>query len=106
MDILELQKALMENVSNYESNHGIEIDANTGVIKLFEEVGEFSEAFLTYSGKSRSVKFESEEKSHEELGKELADVFGMTILLADRLNIDLLGHLQNKWIGNETAKSA
>lgn len=61
--------------------------------KLVEEVGELSEAILTYDGLQRKDKLA---KSKIELEGEMADVVLVITILARELNIDLESSLKRK----------
>jgi NTP pyrophosphatase (non-canonical NTP hydrolase) len=66
------------------------------LLKLVEENGEFANALLVYTKKCRKEKMVSNEVAKDDLSKELVDIFTTTILLADRLDIDLLKSLDEK----------
>lgn len=98
MDFKELQEKVVKNAINYGKHYNINIDEDFALLKLYEEVGEFSQAVLIHRKKSRPEKHVSEEKSKEELGKELADVLGLIIINAHLMGIDLEDALGKKWI--------
>ncbi|MFH2104927.1 MAG: MazG nucleotide pyrophosphohydrolase domain-containing protein [Parcubacteria group bacterium] len=101
MEFKELQQKVNENVANYEKNHDVDFNKDTALLKLFEEVGEFTQAVLVHQKKCRAEKRISEEESKEKMSAELADVLGMTIICADRLDIDLEKAIGDKWIDKE-----
>lgn len=68
------------------------------MFKLYEEMGEYTQAILIHNKKSRPEKHLPFEESKAEVAKELADVFGMLIVNAYVLDIDLLAALKEKWI--------
>lgn len=98
MDFQELQKLVVANALNYGEKYNVKIDEDFAILKLYEELGEFSQAMLIHRRKSRPEKHLPEELSKEELAKELADVLGMTIVTANLLGIDLEKALDKKWI--------
>lgn len=98
MDFQELQKLVVANALNYGEKYNVKIDEDFAILKLYEEVGEFSQAMLIHRRKSRPEKHLPEELSKEEVAKELADVLGMTIVTANLLGIDLENALDKKWI--------
>lgn len=98
MDFKELQKKVVENVIKYGERYNIKIDEDFALLKLYEEVGELSQAVLIHRKKSRPEKHVSEEESKKEIAKELADVLGMLIVNAHLLNIDLEDAICKKWI--------
>ncbi len=101
MDFNELQNKMVKNLMNYGKNYKIQIDEDFALLKLYEEVGEFAQAVLVHRKKSRPEKYLTEEKAKEELGKELADIIGMTIVNAHLLEIDLEKAIIDKWIDRE-----
>ena len=101
MDFNELQNKMIKNLMNYGKNYNVKIDEDFALLKLYEEVGEFAQAVLVHRKKSRPEKYLSEELSKKELGNELADIIGMTIVNAHLLGIDLEKAIQDKWIDRE-----
>ncbi len=102
MDFQELQKLLVANALNYGEKYNVKIDEDFAILKLYEELGEFSQAMLIHRRKSRPEKHLPEELSKEEVAKELADVLGMTIVTANLLGIDLEKALNKKWIHKDS----
>jgi NTP pyrophosphatase (non-canonical NTP hydrolase) len=98
MEFQELQRLVVANALNYGEKYNVKIDEDFAILKLYEEVGEFSQAILIHRKKSRPEKHLSEELSKEEVAKELADVIGMTMVNAHLLGIDLEQALNKKWI--------
>lgn len=101
MEFKEIQKGIEENASKYQKKYGVDIDATFALLKLTEEIGELSEAYLTYTKKSRPEKFVSEEDAKNNVAKEIADVVGVAIILAGLLNIDLEKAIDKKWINKD-----
>jgi len=101
MDFKELQNKVIENAINYGRKYNVKIDEDFALLKLYEEVGELSQAVLIHRKKSRPEKHVSEEISKKELAKELADVVGMAIVNAHLLGIDLEEAIDKKWINKE-----
>ncbi len=104
MDFKELQKKVVENAMKYGERYNIKIDEDFALFKLYEEVGELSQAVLIHRKKSRPEKHVSKEESKKELAKELADVLGMLIVNAHLLGIDLEDAVYRKWITREWVK--
>ena len=98
MEFKELQQKVIKNAFAYGKKHDIKIDQEFSTVKLFEEVGEFAQAFLVYKNKCRSKKRLPKNISHQELAKEIADIFGMVIVNAHLLDIDLEKAIYKKWI--------
>ncbi|MEX0650294.1 MAG: phosphoribosyl-ATP pyrophosphohydrolase [Candidatus Andersenbacteria bacterium] len=97
MEFKEIADRVIEDAKGYSKLHDIIIDTDFSALKLGEEVGELFQALLIHQGKSRKVKRVSEEESKEKLAKELADVAGMAMILADTLDIDLEEAFVSKW---------
>lgn len=104
MEFKEIQEKVVKNTLIYGEKYGIKIDDDFALIKLYEEVGEFSQAVLIHRKKSRPEKHVSEEESKKELAKELADIMGMLIVNAHLLDIDLEEAIIKKWITREWIK--
>lgn len=98
MDFKDLQKAILKTAADYGKEYNIDIDEDFALLKLYEEVGELAQAVLIKRKKSRPEKYISEEKSKEEVAKELADVLGMVIVNSHLMGIDLEAALNKKWI--------
>jgi NTP pyrophosphatase (non-canonical NTP hydrolase) len=81
---------------NYGQKYNVIIDEDFALLKLYEEVGELTQAVLTHRKKSRPEKHVSEEISKRELAKELSDVVGMAIVDAHLLGTDLEDAIDNK----------
>lgn len=97
MDLEQLSSAV-ENVSQIYAEHfSIERDATWFVLKLQEEIGELTQAYLMLSGQART-KGKSPEEIQADFRKELADVLCQTLLLARHYNIDLEHEIEKKWL--------
>ena len=101
MEFKELQEKVFRNALDYGQRYNVEIDEDFALLKLYEEVGEFAQAVLVHRKKSRPEKHLPEEKSKEELGKELSDVVGLAIVNAHLLGIDLEDAIIKKWINRK-----
>jgi len=98
MDFQELQKKVIKNAVNYGKKYKVKIDEDLALLKLYEEVGELTQAILVHRKKCRPEKYLPEEKSKKEVAEELADVLGMVIMNAYLLDIDLEKAIAKKWI--------
>ena len=98
MEFNEIKKGVYKNAKKYGEKYDIEIDEEFVMLKLFEEMGEFSEALLTYKNKSRPDKQLPQKESEEELTKELADVVGMAMVVAKVYDLDLEKAIKKKWL--------
>lgn len=99
MDFKELQEKVFQNALRYGEWNKVAIDQDFALLKLYEEVGEYTQAVLIHRKKCRPEKYLPEEDSKKELEKELADVLGMVIVNARLFDIDLEEALKHKkWI--------
>ncbi len=67
------------------------------ILKLQEEVGELTKAYLSLQKQSR-IKDKSTLELRKDLADEIADVFSQTLLIARYHNIDIEKAVQNKWL--------
>lgn len=98
MQFSELQTEINKNMDRYAEKYNVTVDENWAVLKLLEELGEFSQSIIIHRKQSRPEKFLPETESKEEIAKELADVIGMAIVCAKLFDIDLEEALSKKWI--------
>lgn len=63
------------------------------VVKIMEELGELSECVLASDSMQRADKLETQTSKIDE---EIADVLITTLLLAENMNIDIVGGLKRK----------
>ena len=88
----------VEHVSQvYAERFGIERDAAWFLLKLQEEVGELTQAFLMLTGQARE-KGRSQGEVVEAFRQEVADVFCQSLLIARFHDIDLLSAVNDKWL--------
>ena len=104
MEFKKLEKKVVERMESYGKKYDIKIDEEFALVKLFEELGEFSQALLIHKKKSRPEKYLSEKDSKREVAKELADVICLAIVNANLLGIDLEEAIDKKWISREWYK--
>jgi NTP pyrophosphatase (non-canonical NTP hydrolase) len=104
MKFKDIQQKVIENAIRYGKEYNVKIDEDFALIKLYEEVGELSQAILIHRKKSRPEKHTAENVSKREVAKELADVVGMVMVNAHLLNIDLEEAIEKKWISKEWLK--
>lgn len=67
------------------------------MLKLQEEVGELTQAFLAVTGRTRP-KGETADELRHNLVAELADVYCHTLLLASHFGVDLEAAVKDKWL--------
>lgn len=104
MEFKQLQKEIIATSKDYGKQYNFSIDADYALLKLYEELGELTQSILIDRKKCRSEKYLSDEESKIEMAKELADVAGTVIVLADLLGIDLEEAIDNKWINKKWIK--
>lgn len=73
MEFKDIQQKVVENAIRYGKEYNVKIDQDFALIKLYEEVGEFSQAVLTH----------------------------MAIVNAHLFGIDLEEAIEKKWISKE-----
>ena len=104
MEFKDLQDSVINCAVIYGKKYNVKIDEDFALIKLYEEVGEFSQAVLIHRKKRRPKKHVAKNISKREVAKELADVVGMAIVNAHLLGIDLEEAINKKWITREWIK--
>jgi NTP pyrophosphatase (non-canonical NTP hydrolase) len=98
MEFKDLQAKLFETETNYGRKFGIDIDEDYTLLKLYEEMGELSQAILINRKKCRPEKYPGPEMAKQKLGEEMADVLGLLVTNAKLLDIDLEQALEKKWL--------
>ena len=98
MEFKELQEALFQVEMGYGKKFGITIDGDYTLLKLYEEMGELSQALLINRKKCRPEKYPGAEEAKRKLAEEMADVLGLLITNAKLLDIDLEDALKKKWL--------
>jgi NTP pyrophosphatase (non-canonical NTP hydrolase) len=101
MDFKTLQQKVVDNAISYGKKYGVEIDEDFALLKLYEELGELSQAVLIHKKKSRPEKHKPHHISKDELAQELADVMGMVIVYANLVDVDLQEAIRKKWIDRD-----
>ncbi|WP_417493528.1 phosphoribosyl-ATP pyrophosphohydrolase [Maricaulis sp.] len=79
----------------YAKNYGIDRSGDWYLLKLQEELGELTQAYLDVTGRSRRA---SDEAARHQMALEMADVLGMLLLLARDEGVDLDAAVQEKWL--------
>jgi NTP pyrophosphatase (non-canonical NTP hydrolase) len=104
MHVEELTKNLADVLDLYAKRFSIERSPDWYLIKLQEELGELSSAFLKMTGRARKSE-ETPEEQKKNLEDELADVLAMTLLFAKSQEIDPAKAIERKWFKHlEAAK--
>ncbi|WP_129788504.1 pyrophosphatase [Promicromonospora panici] len=80
----------------YARVHGVERTDDWLMLKLHEEIGELTQAFLNLSGRSRDRGL-TDDETREAFCGEVADALAQLLLVARRFDVDLPGELERKW---------
>lgn len=97
MDLKEYSDSVEQVSKQYAAVNGIRRDDSWFILKLQEEVGELTQAYLMKTGQSR-VKGLSPEDIQENFRAELADVLGQVLLLARHHGVDMAAAIEDKWL--------
>jgi NTP pyrophosphatase (non-canonical NTP hydrolase) len=79
----------------YARNYGIDRSGDWYLLKLQEEIGEVTQAYLTATGRTRKP---AGAGAKAQLALEMADALGMLLLMARDEGIDLDAAVQEKWL--------
>jgi len=79
----------------YARNYGIDRSGDWHLLKLQEEMGELTQAYLDATGRSRRP---ADDEARAALAREMADTLGMLLLLARSEGVDLDTAVQEKWL--------
>lgn len=99
MDLHQLSQAAEAVSAHYARANDIERDPTWFLLKLHEEVGELTQAFLMRAGQARD-KGHSPDELDARLGAELADVLCHLILMARHHRVDLDEAVRAKWLAH------
>jgi NTP pyrophosphatase (non-canonical NTP hydrolase) len=97
MEFSQLQSLVIEVMEIYCSKFNIPSTPTFAQLKLYEEVGEFTQAYLAHQKLVRPEKILDSETSKESMANELADIIGIAIFNAHLLGIDLEKAFAEKW---------
>lgn len=78
----------------YAATYAIDRSGDWFLLKVQEEMGEMTQAWLTKTGRSRR----NEEEGAAHLPTEVADVFCQLLLFARTAGVDLDTAVRNKWL--------
>ncbi len=93
----DLAVRLMAVSDLYAKRHGIDRGGDWPVLKLAEEVGELTQAWLRLDGRARTP---AGTDLRGELANEAADVLATVLLFAHREGIDLDAAIDAKWFAH------
>ena len=97
MDLAQLTGEIEAVSRAYAERHGIDRDDTWFLLKLHEEVGELTQAFLSRSGQARDRGLDPVELDAR-YRAELADVLSHVLLLAHHSKVDLEAEIRSKWL--------
>lgn len=97
MDLRKLSDDVEAVSRSYAEKHRIDRTDTWLLLKLQEEVGELTQAFLMRAGQARDKGF-SPDQLDVAFRAELADVFCHVLLLARYHGVDLAAEVERKWL--------
>ncbi len=97
MEIAALQDEVEAVSAFYAERHDIARTDDWFLLKLGEEVGELTQAYLARSGRARD-KGRTEPQVEEDFRAELSDVLAQVLLIARRFDVDLEAEVARKWL--------
>lgn len=92
----ELAARLMQVSDLYAERHGIDRGGDWAMLKLSEEVGEMTQAWLRLDGRARGAS----DDPKAALAEEAADVLATVLLIAHAKGIDLDAAIDAKWFAH------
>lgn len=96
MDMQELSDEVEAVSAFYAKRHGIDRTPEWFVLKLGEEVGELTQAFLARSGQARR-KGRTDGELEQGFRDEIADVLAQVLLVARHFDVPIDEALREKW---------
>jgi len=97
MDLAQLTDDVEKLSQRYAEHYGFRRDDTWFVLKLQEEVGELTQAFLMRSGQGRAKGLTPAELEAG-FAAELADVVCQALLLARHSGVDIEAEIDRKWL--------
>jgi NTP pyrophosphatase (non-canonical NTP hydrolase) len=97
MDLRLLEDDLEVVSRLYAERFGIDRDDNWFVLKLHEEVGELTQAFLMRAGQARDKGLSPTELDRG-FRAELSDVLAQVLIMARHFDVDVQRELEHKWL--------
>lgn len=105
MEIKQLQKKASKVFLDNLERDNIKVSDDYLLLKLTEELGELTQLYLVHKKRCRPAKYLTPQASKRELSKELSDVLGLILVIAEKLEIDIEEALVKKWITREWIKN-
>jgi NTP pyrophosphatase (non-canonical NTP hydrolase) len=97
VDLDELCDRIERVARGYSRRFGIEQDDDWHILKLAEEMGELTKAYLMRIGKARDKGLTGAEIKAK-FAQEMADVIGQVLLTARHFDVDIETELERKWL--------
>lgn len=97
MDIAEWTDRLDNVSAGYAEVYAVDRTPDWLLLKLMEELGELSQAWLVADGRGRDRNLSAEEQQAA-VAAECADVVAMALLVARRMGVDVEQALRDKWL--------
>ena len=91
----ELAEKIVRVSDIYAAHFDIDRSGDWPLLKLQEEVGELTQAYLTTTGRTRRP---ADEAARKQLALEMADALGMLLIMAKAEGIDIDQAMQDKWL--------
>lgn len=96
MDVQDLSDEVEAVSAFYAERHGIDRTDEWFVLKLGEEVGELTQAFLARSGQARR-KGRTDDEIDQGFRDEIADVLAQVLLIARHFDVPIDAAVREKW---------
>jgi NTP pyrophosphatase (non-canonical NTP hydrolase) len=97
VDVEPLSERLEKLSLRYAERRGFERDPDWFLLKLQEEVGELTQAYLQHTGRARA-KGSTAEQIRDSFHQEFADVLCQLLLFAKQHDVDLPAEIERKWL--------
>ena len=104
MDLPAWTEEVEQISQQYAERYGVERSSPWFLLKLQEEVGELTQAYLQATGQGRD-KGRSGADLQQDLEAEVADVLAMLLLFARYHGIDVEDALERKWVAYRAANA-
>lgn len=104
MELKELQDQVTKIFLANLKRDDIKLSNDYLVMKLTEELGEFVQSVIIHKRDCRPQKYLSPEESKKEMAKELSDVLGLVLVIANTFDLNIEEALTKKWITREWIK--